>query len=389
MLLRLRVLIASVVLLCSCVALAADTVKKDKGSSVVFGGDVTLTASRGSVLAVGGTVVVADGTIDSAAIAAGTVHVTGGTIENMAVAGGTVAIDGGRLGDVLAAAGTIKVNTLIAGDLRAAGGTVTTTRDAVIGGDARLSGGDVAIDGTIKNSLRIRAEHISLAGTVGGTVYLYGGDINIAPGTHIGGDLVYAADQELKLPSDVTVGGDVVWRGHEELEEAPDSGMMRHFIHALWPLGTAGLLLCGLIVAFILPSVLVGARDVFVHEFGKSLLIGLVVACAVPVAATVLAITVVGIPLALLLMAVVGAFAGFGLLVACAWAGDRVRDRFGRPVSANRFQELGWALVGFVVFILAGVVPTLGGIAQTVAILAGSGAAFTALWSRRPFQPAP
>jgi len=371
------------------VALAADSpAEKSRMPSMVIGGEVTLKESRSAVLALAGNVAVVGGSMGYVATAAGTVQMTGGEVDNFSISGGTVALNGGRVGDLRVAAGDLKINNRITGDVQATAGTIVTTRDAVMSGDVELSGGDVAIDGVIENHLSVRAEHITIAGTIGGTVRLSAENIDVVPGTRIGGDLIYAGTEDIDLPEDVEVGGKVLRRDAEKREQRErdameDDSSFFQIIYAAWTIVYGGLILCGALLLLIWPSLYGRAMDRFVRGFPGNVLAGFIAYCALPVAFIILAFTLIGIPVAFLAMAAAAVVTGFGLILVCAWAGDRVRARFGRPEPARATHRFGWGLVGFTLFLVAGLVPVIGALAQGLAILAGTGATLRALWGQR------
>ncbi|TAL01674.1 MAG: hypothetical protein EPO08_09560 [Rhodospirillaceae bacterium] len=374
---------------CRTLGAASATSGAVESPGVILGGDITLSGARDAVLALAGSIVVTDVHMGNLAAAGGGVQMVSGDIGRLAVAGGTVAIDGGQVGDVFASAGDLKVNSHVTGDLRAAAGTIVLTKDAVIGGNAALTGGDIAIDGTVGNNLSARADHISLAGTIGGNVRLIGADITIAPGTRIGGDLTYAGPEHISLPADVTVGGKVLRRA---LGEAQDRGerhttMLGHAVRMAGVVGLGGLALCGLALLLAIPPLLASAEETLVHAFPASILTGLIAACALPVAIVVLLVTVIGIPMALLAMAAAATVTGFGLLTVCRWSGDILRQRLGQPDPPGLTPRVGWMAAGFGVFVAAGLVPMVGGLAQSIAILGGCGAVILTLW-RRPWAKA-
>jgi len=356
--------------------------KQVESPGVVLGGDITLSGARRSVLAMAGSVVISDATMGNLAAAGGSVQMIGGTVGRLAMVGGTVELEGGHADDLYAMAGNLKVNGRVTNDMYGMAGAAVLTSAAVVGGNVDLTAGDIAMGGTIAKNFTARADHIAVAGTINGNAHLTGLDIVIAPGTHIGGDLVYTAPDEIQLPPDVLIGGKIV-RHMEDLHTTPPPHAGVRF-HMGWIVGFGGLLLCGVILLWGLPHVLASAEITLVRALPGSILAGVILACAMPVAVTVLMITIIGIPLALLLLAMALAIMGVGLLAVCRWIGGALHKRIGHGDSPTGLAGLAWAIGGFVTFLIVGLIPGLGPLAQWVAIVAGSGAVILSLWQRRP-----
>lgn len=88
------------------------------------------------------------------------------------------------------------------------GTTVELSTNAVVKGDAHLSGSAVTCTGRVEGDLVLEgAETATLKGVVGGSVRVVSPDIAILPGTRIGGDLVVAGNHEVALPAGVTLEG--------------------------------------------------------------------------------------------------------------------------------------------------------------------------------------
>jgi cytoskeletal protein CcmA (bactofilin family) len=370
-----QVIARMVLLLAMTIAGRADAADRHPNGPVMVGGELTFTdAAPAPWLVMAGSIVINGGHTHRLLTAAGTIQITGGTIDALAASAGTLDLISGTLGDVAAAAGTLRINTRIDGSLRAAAGTVALTRDTVIGGDAYVSGGDVAIDGSTGGDLTVSADHVALAGTVGGNVRVDSRDVRIAAGTHIKGDLVAVGDTVLAIPEDAHVDGQILHQARALA--APTRSYLartwRHLLRGLWIV--AAFALCGGLVMWAVPALTRTAEANFVTAFPASLLTGFIAFAALPVAMVILLITVIGIPVALIALAAAFVVVGLGLLTACRWAGSEVRRRMGHAEPADRLARLGWIAVGCAAYLIVGIVPVLGALAQGVALLAGAGA---------------
>jgi len=358
---------------------------RESSPGIVFGGDITLSGAQSTVAAMAGSIAISDLRVERLVAAAGNVRIIDGDIGWLAVAGGSVALNGGRIGNVHAAAGDVKINTTINGDLNAMGGAIVLTNAARIDGDADLSGGDVIVDGTVNGDLTVRADHADLAGVVTGSVRLTAAEIKIAPGTRVNGDLVYTGPSDFVVPDSVTVGGKIVRADVVPWESASDTAASaaRSFFHAAGIIFFGGLIVCGLLLWLVLPRVMDPTAATLTHAFPRSALTGFVLACAFPVVLLVMALTIIGIPLAFVTLAVGAAVTGLGILVFSNWIGDTLRQRLKRPSPSSKTARTGWMMGGLFAFLLVGVIPFIGGLVQMGATIAGIGALFLNLWKRR------
>lgn len=88
------------------------------------------------------------------------------------------------------------------------GSSVELSTNALVKGDAYLSGSTATCQGEVKGDLRLEGgESATLKGKVGGSVRIQSPDIVILPGTRIDGDLIIAGGTDFSLPEGVTLGG--------------------------------------------------------------------------------------------------------------------------------------------------------------------------------------
>jgi hypothetical protein len=365
--------------------LARPSLASDHMPGVVFGGDITLSGARESIAAMAGSIAVSDLRASRLAAAAGSVQIIDGDIGRLAVAGGSVAVDGGQLGNVAIAGGDVKINTGIDGDLKAIGGTIVLTNAVRVGGDVDLSGGDVTVDGIVAGDMVVRADHAALAGIIKGTVRVTAGEITVAPGTRVDGDLVFAGPSDIEVPDDISVGGKIIRKDFVPWESTGDNiaAAARTFFDAAGVIFLGGLIICGLLLWLAVPRIMEPAAETLTRTFPASTLAGFVAVCAFPVVVLILMITVIGIPLAFVTVAGGAALTGLGILVFSYWAGNTIRARAHRPEPGTREARLGWTAGGLFAFLLVGFIPLVGNIAQVIATIAGIGAVLMNAWKQR------
>lgn len=290
----------------------------------------------------------------------GDVHIIGNSLlvngdisEDLVVAGGNITLNSRVLDDVKTAGGTVVMTAPIDDDLFAAGGTITLSSEATIGGDAFVAGGLVSVAGDVSGEARIDGEEITLDGVVDGPVDIRGKRLTI--NSQINGNAVLAAEQIILGPN-AEFGGNVrYWNGGGEIDFTSHlTGGTAQFDMTLEQFSssqhvvTFGTRLVGMAVSLLAAAlilllfVIFGTRyftriaDDASSSYWKSFGIGILFFIAVIPAMTLLAITIIGIPLSLF----VGAVFGFSIylapivaaLVTTLWLGKKAKQTWSKPL---------------------------------------------------------
>jgi cytoskeletal protein CcmA (bactofilin family) len=320
--------------------------------------------------------------------------VTDSVPGDVMLAGNEIAFSGAAGGDYLAAAGDQRISGHIQGSARIAAGNAVLTatiernatlvsgnlviaREGVLQGNAYAAAGNIVMRGTIRGFAQLIAGAVRIDGTVGSDVSVSADRLDIGPDARIEGDLRYRVPPEsVTIDSAAVITGSVV--------ALPVRSLAGVWL-VLRALAGLGFLLAGMVLVGIFPSVAATAADRLRAHPLPSMALGVGWLVLVPPLIVLVTVTVIGIPIALLLLAAYvlvlytsGIVAGLsiGRALTGAWAlGGR-----GRLVLAF--------LAGGLLLLLASLVPVLGGLVVLVAILLGAGALIWPLGSRtRSTQP--
>ncbi|HUL63396.1 MAG TPA: polymer-forming cytoskeletal protein [Burkholderiaceae bacterium] len=320
-------------------------------------------------------------------------------------AGGSVSVSTPVTADLLAAGGNVDIDTRVGGDVVAAGGDVRIKGDVDSG--VFGAGGQLRLDAAVKRSVRVvggqveigpKAQlsgnlsvaggHVRIEGPVFGYVQAAGGDITLD--SAVGGD-VWATGGRLTLGPNARIGGKLHYATHGELTQNPAAivkgGVERVDFEAAWPrahkqphqsgfgwVWVVGLMVLAAVLTGVAPSFTATASDVLKRRPWFALLVGFIVLVCVPVAAVILLATVIGIPLALLVLLAYPILLLLGYELTAIGIGDWAMQRF----AAERARSWGWravaAAVAVLLIALVRHVPFLGGIVAFLALLFGLGA---------------
>jgi len=163
-----------------------------------------------------------------------------------------------------------------------------------------------------------------------------------------------------------------------------DGGPVREAVHwvgsVLW---FAGVFFVGALFLVLFPSLSVRAAETIRRNPWQSAGLGFAILACAPIAAVVLLVTIVGIPLALLLVPLYLLLVFLGWIVAALFIGQR-----GLAVLRGTAPDsTGWRLLALVLALLAlslvRHVPFVGGIVVFMALITGIGALVSQGWARR------
>lgn len=347
----------------------------------------------------GNTVVVTEQIRDDLYVAGGTVEVTGEVDGDVVAAGGTVTLSSPTSGGILASGGTVTIRGSTGRSIRAAagtlivagrigtdavlaGGSVTIERGAEVARDLVVAGGSVQVSARVRRNAYLTGGSVTIAGTVDGNVEAQADKVVLLPTARINGSLRYSSGRPIEIQSGAQVAGQVTHvprssRSRSMLNPASRFGFRfaGRVIEALW------LLVIGLILVALAPRAVHRVKERVGRQFGMSLLTGFVLAVVVPVAVVLLLITIIGIPLGLVVMFLYLATLYPGMVFVSAWLGDAIGRRLGR--GQGGMSPYLAVTLGVLVLMILVALPFVGWIFRLLAICAGFGALWAAVWSAR------
>ncbi|HEX6940982.1 MAG TPA: polymer-forming cytoskeletal protein [Longimicrobiales bacterium] len=265
--------------------------------------------------------------------------------------------DPGEVSDVL-----LRVN----GPLRLAAGDSASTVVVV--------GHDADIEGTIGEQLVVIGGTARVAGTVRGNLVVVNGRAVLGPEAAVGRDVVLHESTLERAPG-ARVGG--VVRRRAELEWGPFVGWV------FWLSLTLLLLAVGLVVAAVAGRQLFDAAARIRERPGPVVLTALLVAIGLPLLAFLAFVSLIGIPMALLIVFfLMPALALVGVAVTGTWLGAVAVRRWGGAERYERSRRHPYLAVtlGVVALQIVALIPILGGLVLLLASQLGAGALVYRAW---------
>jgi hypothetical protein len=223
---------------------------------------------------------------------------------------------------------------------------------------AAIFNGPATIEGTVQEDLFVLNGDTEISGTVNGDVVVLNGDVTVRSGAEIGGDLVTRSTPEVE--EGATIRGsrsNVVTKFDFEM-----AGTAGRFA---WWLGyTVSVLILGLLLLAFAPHLDEAVVETIRGRLGSSIGWGVALFFLLPIAAVLLLVTVVGIPLGLFVLFALALIYTIGYTVATLGVGRLVMR------SSSRYVAF---LIGVVILRALALIPVVGGLLWLLASVWGLG----------------
>ena len=245
---------------------------------------------------------------------------------NLYAAGNTVTVDGTVEGDVICAAQAVNINGTVGGNARLAGNSVTINgtvaknamvfaaslalgAEAEVDGDLLLAAASAESRGKIGGTLHGAGSSVVIDGQVGGDVRLRLDERSARPASahslelrdnaEIGGNVVYTAGRQALIADNAVVSGQVTF------SEAKQRPAYKTSVFAAWGklISFFAALVIGLVLVSLWRSPINELARTMLRKRAAALGWGLVIMFLTPILAFLLMITLIGIPLSLITLA--------------------------------------------------------------------------------------
>jgi len=287
-------------------------------------------------LFVSGNNITVDADVDGDVFAAGqSVTINGRVNGDVLAAANSVRIGGSVLGDVRAAANTIDFNSPIEGSITAAGNSIGISTAATVKRDVLLMGNTIYVAGPIGGQVLGNGNQIQLNSAINGDVRLWDVQtLTVGPAAVIGGVVTYGSDNQAQIAPEAKIGA--ISRVNPTVQPRtvptgpaiPARGISWGAVIWSWAAGLLLWAMAQLLVPRLLPRLSNTAQKAPLPTLGW----GILALLLFPMAVLLLMITVIGIPLAFVMIfayiiifiaakVMVGDFLARAMLGSFKWAG--------------------------------------------------------------------
>ena len=307
-----------------------------------------------------------------------TVTINGDVTGDVVCAGQTVVINGSVGGDVICGAQTLTINGAVGGSIRGAGqalsvnGTVgrnvTLAAQAFVLGSAARVGGDLVaasqtalIGAPVGQDLYVAAQDLQINASVGGNVTAYVGTLKVAGTAAIAGNLDYTSSLSYSVDK-ANVAGKI---SHHTPAQGDNVRYSASDIFAMLVYWIAAALMGILIAIWLFPRFVRSVTTAMMTRWQASILWGVVVLLGGPIVLLILALTVVGLPVAIVL----GVLWLLAILSSGLFAGVAIGRLTWQREDGNRRALYLSALVGVPLILLISWIPIVGELVATAAVV--------------------
>ncbi len=345
-----------------------------------FHSGTSVTLSQGqsiheSVFAGGRTIDIDNEVFGDIFCAGQTVHVSGVVHGDVLCAGQTVNVSGKVDGDVRLAGQTVTLGATVAGNATVAGQSFTLESGSKIGGDLTIGSTDAVINGVVGRDMAVGGDSVTITGEVGRNIKGSLNTLTLSSRARVNGDINYTSTKDLTRDSGATVSGTI------KRTEPVQPNKSKHwavFGFGIWwfVYWFASMLLTAMVIALLFPRMLQSVTDKAMPNPWKAALTGFLANAALPFVLILLAITVIGIPLALMVMLL--------WFVVLLLSGPLFGYYLGRLILPDSKKPLLIMLLGASILLVLYFIPIVGFLALLAVMWLGSGMLLLDIFQRTP-----
>ncbi len=310
--------------------------------------------------------VVIEGSVTGDVFAVGqSVDISGDVGGNIFTAAENVKVRGNVGGMIMGASRTFSIDgAVVSGDVWLAGESLVVDPMSTVQRNATMAAQSVTVEGNLGKDLYAFGESVELDGTLGRNLEVFGNRLRLMAGANVGGDLRFRGSEERLFRADgATVAGNVEFLAMpEELTPRNRYATLEFY---LWQVAQ---LIAAFLVGWLLLSLIPGMRNLQVAsgmDGLKSAGLGLAALIGIPMVAVLVAITIIGIPFAMI------AFLAWGLALYLTTI--VIGNAIGSMVMSGNDSVPQVLLVGLLIVFVAINVPWFGEIFDFVLTILGLG----------------
>lgn len=339
-----------------------------------------------STLIRAGSSLVIDGKVQGDVICLGqSITINGFVDGDVLCAGQSITINGEVRGNVRAVGNSVVINGKVARNVMVAGSNITLGNQAQVGWDMMFAGAMNQINGSVKRDVDGVGARIIISGNVARNVYLMSGDnrqenqsegekinssIVITKGATINGDFNYKTNSQAQIEDGATIKGTTT-----KLSFTSTKGSSRgEFVGWIWwrIICMFAALLVGLILVSWLKKPLNDiAQRIFKNSY-RTIGIGFLIMIVIPIVCFILAITIIGLPLALIFFVLWLTLMYLAKIIVAIIVGNEILKRR-QKLESSRQIDIKAMIIGIVIAYIIFSIPVIGWLACLVATLLGLG----------------
>lgn len=333
----------------------------------------------------GANIITIDGTINGDVWAAARIISIGGLVDDSVMAIAQTINISGDIGHAVRVVGeTVNISGNIAGDLFVAGNKITIADNVHIKGDLLFSAGAIHINGIVDGDIKGGGGEITIGGKVGGDINLEVSELTILSTADINGSLTYIGEDRAVIQTGAQINGITTHKLPEAKEDQSETFLLALFSSIKTKfIGLLMALLAGLLIILIAPKRLASLAESISSRPGPSAGWGALMLFVTPIAAVVICITIVGLPVGLIALALWGIAIYLAQIPVGLFLGQWIISHF-RDIEDTRGIMIGALAIGLIILKLLSLIPYLGFFIGLAVILFGLGSVIAAIRRQKP-----
>ncbi len=304
------------------------------------------------------------------------INISGTVHGDVICAGQTINISGTVDGDIRVAGQTISLNGSVSHNVSVAGQSITSDGKSKVDGDLSLAGRDITLNGSVGRDLLAAGNTLTVHNSIGRNVRARIQNLTLGSNAKVGGNLAYTSNNDASILPGAVVGGQTI-KSEPQQRSGNNFGLWHSAAWFAFYLALA-MLVMALVLVALFPKVIHDTTNVAITSFWRAFLTGLLAAIIMPFLLVLLFITVVGIPLALLLL--------FGWLAISLLSGIFSAYYLGRRLWHGQHNPILIMLAGSILLILLYLIPVVDFFAFVVAYWLGVGMILVKLREHMPHK---
>lgn len=331
-------------------------------------------------------------TINQDYFATGSNVTISGTVNGDAyIVGGNITVDGIINGDLIGAGGNINISGKVNGSIRMIGGNInisgTTEKNiSLIGGTISLlepgqtmgnmiaAGGNVNILAPVNGNVSVTAGQTQVSSLIEKDVNADIGTLTLTPSAKISGNLNYSSQNQAQVEPGAKVLGKI---NFNQTQQSPSSNITGRISSILKGISVTFTILSfitsimlGILMLQLFPNFMDQTTKLIAQNPGKTFGIGLLSFIIFPLLFTVLLVTIVGIPIAILSAVILAIVSYLGKIFVGIVIGKLTLDYLYKKPLNNGY----YLITGLVIYYLIQFIPIIGLLMGLVTIMLGLGA---------------
>lgn len=321
-----------------------------------------------------------EGTVQGDLMCAGqNIEITGTVEGDVLCAGQNVTVSGHVMGDVRVVGQVVAVKGKVDGSVTLAGQNVDIDSAATIARDVTIVGQQVRVEGTVGRDVEALGSSFTTRAAIGRDLDVTSPAITLGNGTAVAGFFMYVSENDATVDSGAKIAGKTEHKQPPEDQRSQQTmSPMAHISSALF--GFASFLMVGAVLLFAAPRVVRAATYTMQTSPAATVGAGFIALFAPPFIAVALLMTVIGFPLAVIILLSWIVSLMIGIVFTAHVVGRAVITKLGWQDPFRNFASL---VMGLFLLFLIGLVPIVGGLVVFIAVIWGVGGLYYAAFKRR------